>query len=155
MSPEHLEYTPEGQALCRPCRGVYLSTVASRDALANGVYRRCTCGGVLPPEGDPSATPQLDSGGLDLGYFFQADVYRCNACGTHFKVQHGVMASLLFAMLGLCGYGVFHAVAEAPEDVVLWLVFVSVPLAIAAYDVYCRIRYPRIKSLDYKPRSRP
>lgn len=74
VNRESLEYTPEGQALCRPCRGAYLSKVAAQDALASGVYRRCTCGAVLPPEGDPSATPYSDgnSGDLDLATSFKA-----------------------------------------------------------------------------------
>lgn len=55
------------------------------------------------------------------------------------------MASLLMAVLGFCAYGVFRATGD---EIVLWLVFSLVPLALAAYDVYCRIRYPRIRSLD-------
>jgi hypothetical protein len=122
-----------------------LSRIAAQEALASGEYRRCTCGELLPPEGDPSATPHLGPGELDLGYFFQSDVYQCNSCGTSFKVQHVVMASLLIVVVGFCGYGLFHGTGD---EIVLWLLFGSVPLALAAYDVYCRVRYPRIRSRD-------
>ena len=145
VSPEGLEYTPEGQALCRPCRVAYLSRVAEQDALASGEYRRCRCGALLSPTGDPSATPYLGPGELDLGYFFQSDVYECDSCGTNFKVQHGVMVSLLVTVFG----GFSYLAARAGRDVfVAWLVLLIPMAAILGYDIYCRIRYPRVWSKE-------
>lgn len=97
----------------------------------------------MPPTGDPSATPHLGPGELNLGYFFQSDVYACDSCGKSFRVQHVVMVSLLVAILAYFSYVALRA---RRDELVAWLVLLMPLFAILGYDIYRRIRYPRVRS---------
>jgi len=143
VSRETLQFTAEGQALCRQCHGTYLSRRATLSARAHDVYRRCTCGAVLAPMADPSVTPYEDGNRLaiNIEFFFQPRRYVCE-CGTSFGVPHALMTSML-AVVG----SFFCLSALLTDDGVVWLLLAGF-LGYLAYDLYHRIRYPRVATHD-------
>lgn len=140
---ETLQLTLEGQALCRQCYGIYSSQRATLRARSHDVYRRCTCGTVLPPIGDPEITPWAhdNRSELQLDFFFQPRKYECGSCGTSFRVMHEVMVSLFLIGGSVFVYGGLRAKGD---EWVAWLVGTCCFIGFVAYQAYLRIRYPRV-----------
>ena len=140
---ETLQLTREGQALCRQCYGIYSSQLATLRARSHDVYRRCTCGTVLPPIGDPEIKPYVDRDEVDVDFFFQPRLYACGSCGVSFRVMHEVMLSLLAIAGSACFFGCLLAKAD---DRLGWLLGTCGFIGAVAYQAYFRIRYPRVVS---------